>query len=327
MTSPATVLNALPAISLGELESSAALMNRVDRKYFVPRALLGELLPDAGAGLHALEIGGLRTFRYRSVYLDTSRFDLYRQHAQGRRNRFKVRTRTYRDSGGCHLEVKSKGLRGLTVKQRIPHDPDRPGELGDEGKRFVAAVTRLDAGTLAPVVHTDYLRSTLVQHDHRITIDERLEFRTAERCVAGPDDLLVETKSAGGASDLDRMLVRRGIRPHRVSKYCLAASLLHPELPGNDWSRIRRRYWPEVGTVRGFAEWGEDTRIPYTMPPAISAAPTTSAQPTGAIVSRTVVTSAPTGTRPANSPARSGPRLPSAVYQSRKAIAVTTTPR
>ncbi|UJP10821.1 polyphosphate polymerase domain-containing protein [Microbacterium sp. KUDC0406] len=245
MTSPAAVLDALPSISLSELESAAALMNRVDRKYFVPRALLGRLLPDAGEGLRTLEIGGLRSFRYRSVYLDTPRFALYCQHAQGRRHRFKVRTRTYRDSGGCQLEVKSKGLRGLTVKQRIPHDPARAGRLGADGRRFVSAVTGTDAAELNPVLRTDYRRSTLVQGDHRITIDEQLDFSTAGRRIAGPDDLLVETKSAGGASELDRLFVQHGVRPHRVSKYCLAASLLYPQLRGNDWSRVRRRYWPE----------------------------------------------------------------------------------
>lgn len=262
MTSPAAVLDALPAISLSELESEAALMNRVDRKYFVPRALLGSLLREAGDGMRALEISGLRTFRYRSVYLDTAGFDLYRHHAQGRRHRYKVRTRTYRDSGGCQLEVKSKGVRGLTVKQRIPHDPTLPGELGIDGERFVTAITGMNGGTLRPALRTDYRRSTIVQGDHRITIDAELEFSTAERSIRGPDDLLVETKSAGGASQLDRLLVRRGIRPHRVSKYCLAASLLHPQLSGNDWSRIRRRYWPDAGAVRACASSPAGTRMP-----------------------------------------------------------------
>lgn len=243
------VVDRLPPISLPELERAAGLMNRVDRKYFVPRDLLGALL-DRLEGARALEIDGMRAFRYRSVYLDSPDFRFYRQHVQRRRHRFKVRSRAYLDSGGCQLEVKSKGLRGMTLKQRMPHDAAHPGDLGEADRGFIEEIADVDASELRPVLQTDYRRSTIVQDDHRITIDSELVFSGAGRRVTGPDDLLVETKSAGGASELDRMLVHCGIRPHSVSKYCLAASLLYPQLPGNDWSRIRRRYWGDALVVR-----------------------------------------------------------------------------
>src|SRR5690606_20388066 len=109
------VLDSVPSVSLGEIETSAALMSRVDRKYLVPRVLLAQILQPLDA-LAIPHCDRLHHFRYRTVYLDSLDFDFYRQHVQQRRHRFKVRTRTYCDSGACLLEVKSKGLRGRTVK-------------------------------------------------------------------------------------------------------------------------------------------------------------------------------------------------------------------
>lgn len=243
MTPLETTVRALPSISLSELDSASALMSRIDRKYFVPADVLAELLPRVGGGPRALQIDGLRTFRYDTVYFDSPGFDLYRQHVQRRRHRFKVRTRLYRDSGDCRLEVKSKGLRELTVKQRIPHDPDLRLVLDSSDHRFINSITRTSAASLHPVLETRYCRTTLSDGDHRITLDQKLEWIGAGQRIEGPADVLVETKSPGGAGDLDRMLLSRAIRPHAVSKYCLAASLIYPRLRGNDWSRIRRRYW------------------------------------------------------------------------------------
>lgn len=243
MNALAAAVQSLPPISLAELDDAAGLLNRVDRKYFVPRRTLLPLLDALGGEPRALQIDGGREFRYATTYFDTAGFTLFRQHAQRRRHRFKVRTRTYSDSGMCRLEVKSKGLRGLTIKERIPHDPERPDSLEGPGEAFVTARIGADAGQLRPVLRTFYRRATVVVGAQRITLDAHLTFAAGARRLTGPQDVLVETKTAGGASEFDRMLVRSGIRPHSVSKYCLAASLLYPHLPGNDWARLRRHYW------------------------------------------------------------------------------------
>lgn len=237
-------------ISLQELDASAALMSRVDRKYFVPEDLLQHLLSGLDDGWRVLTIDGRRAFHYRTVYFDSPRFDFFRQHVQRRRNRFKVRTRLYADSGACLLEVKSKGLRGRTVKQRIGHDPQHRERLGAEAQAFVESITGADAAVLTPVLESVYRRGTLSDGRHRITLDSGLVWTARGgsdplQRVDGPRDVLVETKSDAAAGMLDRMLLQQGIRPHSVSKYCLGAALLHPHLPGNDWAPIRRRYWPE----------------------------------------------------------------------------------
>ena len=246
-------LAGMEPISLDELNAQARLMTRVDRKYFVPRELFLQLLSATEDDFKVLEIAGKHRFEYRTVYFDTPEFRFFRDHVQGRRQRFKVRTRTSVDSGTSHLEVKSKGYRGQTVKQRIAHPFDRPLELTGSGQNFVDSVLdtrtgasarpRYTAADLTPVLETVYDRVTLT-HDHqRLTCDLDIEARNGRRSHGGPRDVLVETKSAGGVSIWDDLLQQAGIREHKVSKYCVGASLLNPELPANPWNRTIRRYF------------------------------------------------------------------------------------
>lgn len=234
------IVTEVPGISLDEMNARAELLSRVDRKYFAPRAALADILA-ATPGLRALDIAGTRTFRYRTVYFDTDVFTHYREHLQGRRHRFKVRVRTYCDSGQCLLEVKSKGYRGRTVKQRRPHDAARPEVLDEDELSFIASITGTDAAHLKPVLETDYHRTTLCMADQRVTMDTDLVCRADGRTAYGPDDVLVETKSPDGRARLDRALLHAGIRPHSVSKYCVSAALLYPHLPHNPWHRMLQR--------------------------------------------------------------------------------------
>ncbi|MCW4456878.1 polyphosphate polymerase domain-containing protein [Microbacterium sp. MPKO10] len=236
-------LDELEPISLEQLNAQARLMTRVDRKYFVSRATLADLLRRMPGEFRVLEIDHTRLFRYSTVYFDSPEFRFFRQHAQGRRHRYKVRTRTYCESGDCMLEVKSKGYRGQTVKERIDHDPNAPAELTSADRAFIERIIGEDAAQLRPVLETVYHRATLCHDDQRVTLDLDLECLADGEMHAGPHDVLVETKSPAGAGPLDRMLLTAGVRPHSVSKYCVAASLLYPHLPSNAWRRTLRRYF------------------------------------------------------------------------------------
>ncbi|MCA5894964.1 polyphosphate polymerase domain-containing protein [Isoptericola sp. NEAU-Y5] len=247
MSELGVAVHALEPISLTEMNARARLLTRVDRKYFVPRAVLAQIVSASGGFYRALEIDGRREFRYDTVYFDSPRFDFFRAHVQGRRHRYKVRTRTYRDSGDCLLEVKSKGYRGQTVKERVAHDADGPLALGAEGSRFVGLVTGGPADVLRPVVSTTYHRVTLTHGDQRVTCDLDLIVHGAGAVFGGPDDVLVETKSPGGAGRLDRALLECGVRPHRVSKYCVGVALCYPHLPHNPWQRTLSRYFRPAG--------------------------------------------------------------------------------
>ncbi|WP_166827505.1 polyphosphate polymerase domain-containing protein [Brevibacterium limosum] len=240
-------------ITLAELNAQARMMTRVDRKYFVPRELFLDLLVATEDDFQVLEIAGRHRFEYRTVYFDTPDFRFFRDHVQGRRRRFKIRTRTYVDTGTSHLEVKSKGYRGQTVKQRIIHPVDHPTELTGAGQNFVDAILdpqggvsarpRVSAADLAPVLETVYDRITLTHDQQRLTCDLDIETRNGGETHEGPRDVLVETKSADGVSIWDHLLKQAGIREHKVSKYCVGASLLNPELPANPWNRTIRRFF------------------------------------------------------------------------------------
>ena len=107
-TELAATLTELPTVGLAVLQQSADLQVRRDRKY----------IADAGGGLGyhrrarrdelcVLDIDGRRAFAYESVYFDTPAFDSYRSSAHGRRHRFKVRTRSYLDSGGMRSRAEA----------------------------------------------------------------------------------------------------------------------------------------------------------------------------------------------------------------------------
>ena len=180
----------LASTGLTELNSAAGLLTRVDRKYLVPleraQDLVNGLTPDA----RVLDIDGRRRFSYASTYFDTPWLEAFMLAARKRRRRFKVRTRTYLDTGLCFLEVKTRGARGTTVKRRMGYHPDDASRLTGPGRAFVAAclastgvtgpaAAREIAAALRPVLATTYERTTLHLPDAeaRATIDTALTWQ------------------------------------------------------------------------------------------------------------------------------------------------------
>lgn len=247
-------------VGLDEVMTHAALLTRVDRKYLVPLATFETMLAGLDERFQVLSIDGNRAFGYRSVYFDTPELACFHHHLQGRRRRFKIRTRTYLDSGDCVLEVKAKGHRDETVKDRSPYQPIDFDRLTPAGQAFVAdrlaasgsawsaasGSPAVDVGRLRPAVETNYRRSTLVDltSGSRFTCDVDLRFRSSDRVADGPAGaVLVETKSATGGGTLDRMLRGLGQRPLSMSKYCLGVALLNPWARSNPWHRTLRRHF------------------------------------------------------------------------------------
>ncbi|MGW1346889.1 polyphosphate polymerase domain-containing protein [Kribbella sp. NPDC002412] len=239
----------LAPITLDEVLAEAALQTRVDRKYLVPIATFVELVTRLRQRFAVLEIDGQRTFRYESVYFDTPSHGLYRQHVQRRRYRYKVRTRSYLDSGECSFEVKLKGNRSETVKSRMPYPLEDRARLTAPAREFLADQLRTAYGVgvidrLQPALTTTYRRSTLVDRvEHaRMTCDIDLRFFDRDAVVEVlPDTVLVESKTAGRAGAADLVLRDLQVRPIQVSKYCVAAALLNPQLRSNPWHRTLRQ--------------------------------------------------------------------------------------
>jgi VTC domain len=243
----------LPAASLAEVIERSALQTRIDHKYLVPLERFAELaarLPDTYA---VLEIDQLRGLAYESVYFDTPDLLTYRQHLQGRRRRYKVRTRAYLDSGDCTFEVKLRGRREQTIKARLPYPVADRTHINPRAQAFLADQLREAYGQPAPrlaaKVTTAYRRTTLVdlQRGTRLTYDVDLICGGGGKMAVGLSrHVLVETKRAGPHGDADIALRSLGLRPVEMSKYCVAVALLYPGIRRNPWHRTLRRYFADA---------------------------------------------------------------------------------
>ncbi|GIJ45996.1 VTC domain-containing protein [Virgisporangium aliadipatigenens] len=253
MTAAATTL---PAIELAELVERAALQCRFDRKYVLPVEAADRLVEALSDRAFVLDIGGVREFGYESVYFDTEALYCYRLAARRRRRRFKIRTRLYVDSAECWLEVKTRGGRGDTLKNRLPYDVAHRGTI-HPGREFVAGVLsgeRIAVGhhDFAPVLVTRYRRTTLFlpETSSRVTVDVDLTWEsTGGRVLRLPHLAIVETKTGSTASAADRLLWTHGHRPARVSKFATGLAALHPGLPATPWWRTLRRHFPRTEGV------------------------------------------------------------------------------
>lgn len=239
-------------ITLQELVEIASLQTRIDRKYIVPRGEVDDLLERLEPETRVLEIDGQTDFGYESVYFDTPDLASYLGAAHKRRRRFKVRTRTYTDSGDCYLEVKTEGARSATVKERLEH-ASSPDEIGPVGVEYAQSVLdeagiHADVSQLNPVLSTSYRRRTLFipSSASRATVDVDLAWQLhgGER-IALDHVAIVETKSGSTASSVDRLLWTRGHRPSAISKYATGLAALNPHLPSNKWAPILRTYFLE----------------------------------------------------------------------------------
>lgn len=244
----------LDPVGLDELVARAALQTRVDRKYLLPLHRVPELLAGLDPMTRVLEIDGVRSFGYESVYFDTPDLVSYRLAAHRRRRRFKIRTRTYLDSHQCWLEVKTRGGRECTVKDRLPYEPTWRDTI-TPGRWYVDRVLAdlaIDCRRLlfAPTLISRYRRITLLLPGSaaRATIDTDLVFEAADcRRLHLPGLAVVETKTGATPSAVDRMLWATGIRPIRISKYATGLAALRPDLPATPWRRTLRWHFPDPG--------------------------------------------------------------------------------
>jgi VTC domain len=222
-------VSAFNAISLAGLNEKAEMLDRLDRKYVVPRHRMIMLLEGLLEQFDVLEIDGQREFSYVTTYFDDQHRSSYYNHHQGRRQRWKVRVRHYVDAGFRYLEVKTKERRSMTVKRRLKLQPCQQ-DLDASCMEFISSCHRQSYDTalqveLVPVLTMAYRRITLVAKDggERLTIDTDIQF-TGNETVTGPnvEKYIIETKSARGNGLADRVLRSLHVQPTKhVSKYCV----------------------------------------------------------------------------------------------------------
>ena len=197
-------------ISLEELDERAALRRRVDTKYVIPRDRLAGLADRMRDRYLVLEIDGRREFDYESVYFDTADLRCFRDHVDDVRPRFKTRTRLYRETAACFVEVKVKDAEDETTKRQCDLDPADHGRLTETAWAFLDESLRELAGQptpddLEPSLSTRYRRITLAAREQaeRVTLDLHVELSAMDNRAVRLDDglVLVETKGEGEAGD------------------------------------------------------------------------------------------------------------------------------
>jgi len=243
MLSPDPLIDAVeefPAIDLACL-GATSVGRRRDRKYILNESGARSLMAELPSTTMALCVDGSREFGYESMYFDTGDLMCFNLAAKGRRRRFKVRTRHYLTTDEQWLEVKTRGPRGLTLKDRTRFD----GSLDPQWVEMVLAthgISPVPAENLVPTSDVSYTRSTLVLPDFsRVTIDRDLRWRSYETTREVPGLVIVETKTSGGANDADHLLWNHGVRPCHMSKYATGMALLFPSLTTNRWKRTLAR--------------------------------------------------------------------------------------
>jgi VTC domain len=243
-------LELLGTISLDELNGKAEMLERLDNKYVVDVGTMHNAIERLAPHFDVLEIDRKRTFTYETCYFDGSELPCYFDHHRGRRQRAKVRMRTYTDAGLCFVEVKLKDKRGVTIKKRLKYETNKFGILDERAKSHVHHTYRSLYGKAFPyeltrVLDMRYRRTTLVakQGGERMTIDSNLVFFANGDSRAVDDGLfVVETKSANGNGIADRVL--RALHRHptaHCSKYCLGTVFMNRDLKHNKFRPALRK--------------------------------------------------------------------------------------
>jgi len=247
-------VTAFPTVSLGELNSRAALLDRMENKYLIRSDRFGSVLDELADAFQVLEINDRAVFTYETVYFDTADLRSYHEHLQGKRRRFKIRTRRYVESGLCFFEVKLKGARGRTVKKRLACSLQEHGQVNLRSTRFIREAfmsvygERFEAPYF-PRLAMRYRRMTLLGSlPERVTVDFGFEFAGPEgvRAVAPRDVIIVEVKSEAGRGYADRVMRENQVRGASCSKYCVGLNLIRPNLRHNHFKRTLESHfdWP-----------------------------------------------------------------------------------
>ena len=235
------LIRAFTPIHLEQMDR-VKLMNRVDTKFAFDLKILSEILPELVENYAILEINSVRTPSYQSQYFDDQNLTLYKDHHNGRTNRFKVRIRKYVESNLLFLEIKHK-FKGRTIKKRIEVD-DFKVNLTSEMNDFISD-NKAAKSALMPILENAFHRITLVNKtkNERLTLDFDLSFKRENTTKEFKNLVIAELKQ----EKIDRTspffvaMKNRIIRPYRLSKYCLGAMALY-EKEKIKINRFKRKY-------------------------------------------------------------------------------------
>ena len=244
--------------SLADAED-CSLADRTDTKFVLGADALLRILDELAGGYRVLDIDGTCFTTYRTQYFDTASYALFRRHHAGGSHRYKVRTRSYLNTGLAFVEVKRRTRIGATSKLRM-QTPGFETRLGADSRAFVDAHCPHPASTLVPTLLNSFDRICLIDAERRerLTIDLDLAVETADGMLPVPRVAVAELKQEkrpGGrrtSAFLSSMHANHQ-RPTGFSKYCMGLLLTRPEIKHNLFMpqlRQLRRVMGESNVVR-----------------------------------------------------------------------------
>jgi hypothetical protein len=224
-----TILQNFKPISLAEMDR-VKLMNRTDTKFAFSVEKFTEFLESLNQFYDVLEIANTRTPHYESLYFDDDQFSFFKDHHNGKTNRFKVRIRKYVESEILFLEVKHK-FKGRTDKKRIPTNGF--DEVFDE-KQLQFLTKQLQAESqLMPTMWNSFQRITLINKtlNERLTFDFNINFhhQNTERNFNNLVIAELKQEELNRNSPFYALMKKQQIRPYRLSKYCLGSIEIYGE--------------------------------------------------------------------------------------------------
>lgn len=242
-------LRGFPSIGLEDIRNTAS-SDRIDTKFVLRASDVAGVVEALRDDYAVLDIDGWRFTSYRTQYFDTGDLELFRRHHTGAGQRYKIRTRTYLNTGLAFVEIKAKTPRGRTTKVRM-RTQSFETELGSESLAFIESQGVRVPGKLVPMLRNSFDRICLVDsiHAERLTIDLDLEVETETGVVGLPDVAIAEFKhERNGRSMRDADFLRQmralHLRPTGFSKYCIGLLLTRPEIKHN-------LFKPQLRKLRG----------------------------------------------------------------------------
>jgi hypothetical protein len=233
------ILASFSPISLSDMDD-VSLLNRIDSKFLVDKPILFSIMLEIINHYDILEIDGQRFTTYDTLYYDDVVSKLYLMHHNGNASRYKVRHRTYKESGLGYLELKFKTNKGRTIKKRIKSAVDTTLR-SDKQSTFLKENLGENYLELQPKIYVLYKRITLVNKNkaERVTIDLDLGFHKNDVPIEFSNLAIIEVKQGSKTrSAFFDSIKDRYIRQSSMSKYCIGMALKYPELKHNNFKPI-----------------------------------------------------------------------------------------
>lgn len=228
-------LNKFHPINLEEIKD-VELMNRIDTKFVFHKDLLPTVLLAANNNYEILNIDGHLNFKYFNEYFDTPTNYMYIAHHNGIANRYKIRIREYVETKTRFLEIKFKNNKKKTIKKRMLLQ-NVISAFSEAETAFIHEYSTFNATDLQSSIINNFHRITLANRkwNERITIDTFLEFKFNSDKILLDNLVICEVKKSPGQlmTPMEHLLRQFGIKPFRLSKYCLGTVLFKKQIKSN----------------------------------------------------------------------------------------------